>query len=70
MRIECITSFLDGRERYEKGDIFTVDDVRASYFVKQKWVKKVGDQTPTSVLGGETDLTIQNSKIGTGDNHG
>ena len=26
MRIECLTTFLDGRERFEKGDIFTVSD--------------------------------------------
>lgn len=72
MRIECITSFLDGRERFEKGDIFTVDDTKAAYFVQQKWAKEVGAPTPTPTPDavGPADLTIHNSKLGLGDNHG
>jgi len=30
MRIECTTTFLHGRERFEKGDIFTVPDADAA----------------------------------------
>ncbi len=42
MRIECTTTFLDGRERFEKGDIFTVPDADAAYFIGNKWAKEVG----------------------------
>lgn len=41
MRIECTTTFLDGRESFEKGDIFTVPDAEAAYFVKNGWAKAV-----------------------------
>lgn len=49
MRIECTTTFLHGRERFEKGDIFTVPDADAAYFIGNKWAKEVGahDQGPT-----------------------
>ena len=57
-------------ERYELGDIFTIDDAKAAYFVQQKWAKEVGAPTPTPDAGGPTDLTIHNSTIGLGDNHG
>ena len=70
MRIECTTTFLDGRERFEKGDIFTIDDTKAAYFVQQKWAKKVGDQNPAHVAVAPADLNIHNSKLGLGDNHG
>lgn len=36
MRIECTTTFLHGRERFEKGDIFTVPDADAAYFIGNK----------------------------------
>lgn len=61
MRIECLTTFLDGRERFEVGDIFTVDDERGAYFVKNGWAKKVGDETPAAPAGSTTtDLDIHN----------
>lgn len=42
MRIECTTTFLHSRERFEKGDIFTVPDADAAYLVKNGWAKEVG----------------------------
>lgn len=42
MRIECTTTFLHGRERFERGDIFTVPDAVAGYFIKNGWAKDVG----------------------------
>ena len=42
MRIECTTTFLDGRERYEKDDIFTIDDATAARFIDNGWAKEVG----------------------------
>lgn len=51
MRIECTTTFLDGRERFEKGDIFTVPDADGARFVKAGWAKMVGapDQQPAPI---------------------
>lgn len=49
MRIECLMPFKEGRESFEKGDIFTVPDAQAAYFIKNGWVKEVGtpDMFPT-----------------------
>lgn len=60
MRIECLTTFLHGRERFEKGDIFTVDDVKGAHFVRHGWAKKVGDETPAALPDQVADLEIQN----------
>ena len=73
MRIECLTTFLDGRERYEQGDIFTMrDEEKAAYFVKNGWAKEANtlSQTPASDTAGTADLTIHNSAIGVGDSNG
>jgi len=49
MRIECLMPFKEGRESFEKGDVFTVPDAQAAYFIKNGWVKEVGtpDMFPT-----------------------
>lgn len=49
MRIECLMPFKEGREAFEKGDVFTVPDAQAAYFIKNGWVKEVGtpDMFPT-----------------------
>ena len=70
MRIECLTTFLDGRERFEKGDIFTIDDAKAEYFIANKWAKEVGAPAPAGEPVPSTDLTIDNSVMGTGDSNG
>ena len=33
MKIECLTTFLDGKDRYESGDVRTVDDEKVAQFV-------------------------------------
>ena len=39
MRIECITTFLHGADRFEAGDMRTVPDDLGAYFVAQGWAK-------------------------------
>ncbi len=56
MRIECTTTFLDDRERFEKGDIFTVPDAQAAYFIKNGWAKEVG--TPTVDVPSAENTTL------------
>lgn len=71
MRIHCLTTFLDGRERYEKDDIFTVDDTKGAYFVQNKWAKEVGTQTPAAQdQPTVTELAIDNAVMGMGDSNG
>lgn len=71
MKIECLTVFLDGAERFEKGDQRTCDDERGAYFVKNGWAKEMGttgaqaESAPESVT-----LEVQNARMGLGDSNG
>ena len=58
MRIECTTTFLHGRERFEKGDIFTVPDAQAAYFIKNGWAKEVGALDPREVPAEPVTLDV------------
>ena len=70
MRIECTDTFLDGRERFERGDIFTIDDAQAKRFIANKWAKEVGAPAPTVSSAEPVRLDIQNASMGQKDNHG
>ena len=56
MLIECTTTFLHGRERFERGDIFTVPDADAAYFIKAGWAKDVG--TPAVDVPSSEPVTL------------
>jgi hypothetical protein len=59
MRIECLTTFLDGRERFEAGDIFTIDDAHGAYFVKNGWAKEAGAPDPAPAADDPVTLDVQ-----------
>ena len=71
MKIECLTTFLDGKDRYESGDVRTVDDEKGAQFVANGWAKDVTGRVVTgdAVTVG-ADLAINNSVIGLGDSNG
>jgi hypothetical protein len=69
MRIECKTTFLDGPERFEAGDVRTVDDLRAHRFIAHGWAAEVGrDAVPQAE--GAVALDIKNARMGQGVKHG
>lgn len=71
MKIEALTTFLDGRERFEKGDIRTVPDADGARFVAAGWAKDLSGGVATGEPAtGSAALDIQSSVIGLGDNHG
>ena len=70
MKIEALSTFLDGRERFEKGDIRTVDDAKGAYFVENGWAKDITSDTVTAPFVGDTDLAIQNVNLATGVTNG
>jgi hypothetical protein len=70
MKIECLTTFLDGTDRFEAGDIRTVDDERGARLVGNGWAKDTAGRVATGAPGGNADLNIDNSRLGLGDNHG
>lgn len=59
MRIECLMPFKEGRESFEKGDIFTVPDAQAAYFIKNGWVKEVGTPDTFPTLAEPATLDVQ-----------
>lgn len=71
MKIECMTTFKDGRDTLELGDIRTVDDELGARFVRNGWATDTsGTVTADSGAQAITDLAINNGHIGMGDSNG
>jgi hypothetical protein len=65
MKIESLTTFLDGRARFEAGDIRTVPDADGERFVAAGWAKDISGAIETGMAAaGATDLDIHNSTLG------
>lgn len=65
MRIEALTTFLDGKDRFEAGDIRTVDDERGARLVAAGWAKDLAGGVATGgAASGATSLDIQSSTLG------
>jgi hypothetical protein len=60
MKITVLTTFLDGADRFEAGDIRTVNDERGARFVAAGWAKDNADGVAGAPAEGETTLDIQN----------
>lgn len=65
MRIQCTTTFLHGRDRFEAGDVRNVSDEDARYFIGQQWaVPAAGDAQATAAAPAApavTTLDIHNT---------
>ena len=72
MKILCLTTFLDGRDRFEKDDVRSVPDEDGARFIAHGWAQEQGGEAVAAAAPatGETTLTIQNGTLGLGDNHG
>lgn len=70
MKIEATTTFLDGVDRFEVGDIRTVDDERGARMVANGWARESGGAAPVVPSAGEVTLDIQKGVIGLGDSNG
>jgi hypothetical protein len=57
MKIECDTTFLDGTERFEAGDIRTVDDARGYKFIGLGWAHAAGQSAPAPAVE-QTPVTL------------
>jgi hypothetical protein len=63
MRIECTDTFLDGRDRFEKGDTRSVPDADAQRFIASGWAIEVGSgAAPVAATQAETVLSVHNVK--------
>ncbi len=70
MKITCLTTFLDGTDRFEKDDTRTVSDERAAYFISHGWAAEMGAQPAAAPADGEVTLDVQNASMGQGAVHG
>ena len=65
MKIEVLTTFLDGRDRYETGDVRTVPDEAGARFVAAGWAKDAAGQVSTGTpASGSASLDIHDSTLG------
>ncbi len=69
MKIICTTTFLDGPERFESGDVRTVDDARGAYFAANGWASPVGAE-PIEPASGDVTLAVQSAVHIQGVSHG
>lgn len=65
MRIEALTTFLDGKDRFEIGDIRTVEDERGAMFVANGWAKDLAGGVATGEpVASAVSLDIHSSTLG------
>ncbi len=69
MKIICDTTFLDGRDRFEKDDQRTVDDERGAYFIANGWAHEAGAE-PSAAQAGDVTLDIRNTGSSQEASHG
>lgn len=63
MKIECKSTFLDGNQRFETGDVRNVEDELGNYFVAQGWAVVLGDDYVPKLDSISTDLDIKNVSL-------
>jgi hypothetical protein len=61
MRISCTTTYLHGRDRFEAGDVRTVSDDDARYFIGNGWAAEVGGEAAAATDLPPIALDIQNA---------
>ncbi len=69
MQIKCLTTFLDGRDRFKQGDVRTVSDEQAARFLAAGWASTLDGQAAAAATGA-ADLVIDNARQGTKDSNG
>lgn len=69
MRIEITTTFLDGVDRFEAGDVRTVDDERGARFVAAGWAKDQDGRVSVASTEAVT-LDVKNAVMGQEVRHG
>lgn len=71
MKIQCLTTFLDDRDRFESGDIRSVDDDRGAYFVANGWAADLSGQVATGEPSADpATLDVQSGNLTSGDSNG
>lgn len=58
MQIEILETFIDGRDRYEKGEVRSVSDENGRYFCACGWVRDISGEVPTADRQKTTDVRL------------
>lgn len=71
MKIKVLTTFLEGRDRFEKDDERTVSDEDGARFVENGWARDLaGVAQAGEPASGDLSLDIHDSTIGQEARHG
>lgn len=71
MRIKCLTTFKDGRDRFDADDVRSVDDDRGAYFIANGWAVQHGAEAEAQQQPqGDAALDIQGGAMGQGVSNG
>ena len=70
MKINCTTTFKEGKETFHEGDQRTVSDEDGARFISNGWAAEVGAEAAPAPAAGPVSLDIHDSTIGVEDNHG
>lgn len=70
MKLEATTTFLDGVDRFEAGDIRTVDDARGARLIGCGWAREAGSDAAPVAASGAVTLDTHNAVMGMGDSNG
>lgn len=70
MKINCTTSFKDGRDAFHEGDTRTVSDEDGARFIANGWAVAAGDSPLPLPTIPAVDLSINSATHTTGDSNG
>lgn len=74
MWIRCKTDYLDGRDRFNAGELRLVSDERGMFYIYEGWAEEAPSPNltdlPEAGEGTSTDLDIQSGTLALGDNYG
>lgn len=64
MKIKPLETFLDGRDKFVKGEVRDVDDERGKGFIKAGWAEDDAGKVKTGERAtGSAKLAVEDSKI-------
>lgn len=69
MKINCTTTFKEGRETFYEGDQRTVSDEDGARFIKNGWAVAAGDAPAALPDVPAVDLTVHSATHATGDSN-
>lgn len=71
MRINVLNTFMDGRDRYTKGEVREISDETGLRAVSNGWAEDVAGRVATGKpKKPSVDLVVDKSTIGVGDSNG